>query len=190
MRKGAQFRPGAMRAGSRGLQAACRSYRWWRPPNCGMALIRPESDGLHRPWFRRILGQREVGPGIVIISGEQLHVPVQRSLVENDDMIETLSPDCADHPLNICSLPGRARSRKHFFDSHGLHLFDKLASEDTVSNRAGGNAVRYPRETLPAVAARSTLPSDEPSRRNAQFAVGRVREPQRRTESGTGESAR
>jgi hypothetical protein len=51
---------------------------------------------VHRPRFGRVLGQREMRPGFVIISQEGLHVAVQGGLVENDHVIEAFAADGAD----------------------------------------------------------------------------------------------
>jgi len=87
---------------------------------------------LHGPRFRRVLGQGEVRPGFVIIRKERLHMPVQRGIVEDDQVIQALSPNCADDAFRVGSLPRRARSRKDFLDSHGFHILPKLTAEDAV----------------------------------------------------------
>src|SRR2546430_17448413 len=61
---------------------------------------------LHRPRYRRVLTQREVRSRFVIIRHERLHTPVQRGFVENDHVVQTLTPDRSDHALNVGSLPG------------------------------------------------------------------------------------
>ena len=60
---------------------------------------------LHGPRFRRVLDQRQVRPGLVIIRAEGFHVPVQRGLVENDHVIEAFSPDRADDALHEAHVP-------------------------------------------------------------------------------------
>ena len=47
---------------------------------------------LHRPRFRRVLDQRQVRPGLVIIREKSFYVPVQRGFVENDHVIEWTCP--------------------------------------------------------------------------------------------------
>jgi hypothetical protein len=82
--------------------------------------------------FGRILGQRKVRPGCVIVREEGLHVPVQRSLVEDDHVIEALAANRADDAFHVGSLPWRARRRKDFLDSHGFDTLRKLTAEDAV----------------------------------------------------------
>src|SRR5665811_734183 len=42
---------------------------------------------LHGPRLRRVFAQREVSSGFVIVGREQPHLPIQRGLVEHNDMI-------------------------------------------------------------------------------------------------------
>ena len=46
---------------------------------------------LHPAGFRRVLFQRKVGSGFVIIRQKRLHIPVQRSFVEDDHVIEAFA---------------------------------------------------------------------------------------------------
>jgi hypothetical protein len=74
------------------------------------ANLRYRNDGsafrrVHRPRFRRVLGQREVRPGFVIIRQERLDMPVQLGLAEDNHLIQTLAPKCADHAFHESSVP-------------------------------------------------------------------------------------
>src|SRR4051794_36092546 len=69
---------------------------------------------------------------VMVIVEEQSEMARQTGLVENDDVVQALAPNRADHALDVGSLPGRARCRKHLFDSHGLDLLHKLLAEDPV----------------------------------------------------------
>ena len=60
---------------------------------------------LHRSSFRGVFSQREVRPGLVIIRDKHLHMLVQRSLVEDDHMIQALAAYRADDALDVSSLP-------------------------------------------------------------------------------------
>jgi hypothetical protein len=51
---------------------------------------------LHSSRFRSVFRQREVRPGVVIIRDKRLHMPVQRSLVEDYHMIQALAAYRAD----------------------------------------------------------------------------------------------
>jgi predicted Zn-dependent protease len=45
---------------------------------------------------------------------------VQASFVEHDHVIQALAANGADHPFDICLLPGRAWRRQDLLDSHGI----------------------------------------------------------------------
>ena len=51
---------------------------------------------LRRSRLRGVFGQREVRPGSVIIRDKRLYMVVQRSLVEDDHMIQALAAYRAD----------------------------------------------------------------------------------------------
>jgi hypothetical protein len=108
-----------------------------------------EFNCVHGPQTRRVLAQREVRSGFVIVRSEQPQMTVQGSLVEDNDMIETLAPKSSNQPFDISSLPGRAGSRKNFLDSHGLHLLDEIAPEDAVAIAQQIARCCVPRERFP-----------------------------------------
>ncbi len=57
---------------------------------------------------------------VVVVREVASKVTVQRALVPDDDVIETLAPEGADHPFNKRILPRRSRCYHHFFDAHLL----------------------------------------------------------------------
>ncbi len=57
----------------------------------------------------------------------------QVSLVEHDDVIQTLSADRADEPLTIRILPRRPRRANDFLDSHVLNALLKHVTIDAVA---------------------------------------------------------
>ena len=52
--------------------------------------------------------------------------------IENDNVIQALSPDATNDSLDIRILPGRARGRRHFFDTETFHSTAKSNSVDAV----------------------------------------------------------
>ena len=54
------------------------------------------------------------------------------SLIENDDVIQALSPYAANGSLDLRILPGRARGRKHFFDAETFHSIVESSTVDAV----------------------------------------------------------
>jgi hypothetical protein len=57
-------------------------------------------------------------------------VTIQTGLVEDDHVIEALSPKRPNQALDVGPLPGRARRRQNFFDPHRFHILAKLTAED------------------------------------------------------------
>jgi len=53
-------------------------------------------------------------------------------LVEDDEVIQTFSPDRADHSLGKGILPGRSRSDEDFIDVHSFHPVDEGCPVDFV----------------------------------------------------------
>jgi hypothetical protein len=49
------------------------------------------------PRFRRVLTQREVCSGFVIVRHKRPHMPMQRGFVEDNQVIQTLPPNRSDH---------------------------------------------------------------------------------------------
>jgi hypothetical protein len=66
-----------------------------------------------------ILVERKMSPPVVVVREVASKVTVQRALVPDDDVIETLAPEGAD-PFNKRILPGRSRRYQHFFDAQLL----------------------------------------------------------------------
>ena len=66
---------------------------------------RSEYRRVHKPRFGRILGQRKMRSGFVIVMHE-LDVLIQCGFAEDDYVIQALSPDRADYSFHVGSLPG------------------------------------------------------------------------------------
>jgi hypothetical protein len=71
-----------------------------KPAGLGDGDDLSEQWGLHKSRLRRILGQREVRPGFVIIRHERFQVALQTGLVENDDVGTS---DITDAHVVICA---------------------------------------------------------------------------------------
>ncbi len=84
-----------------------------------------ESDNLSRiRWtgrtrFWAVLGERQVGPGSMIIVEVGRQDPTQVTRVHDNDMIEALPPDRSNDALDIGVLPGRSWRRQHVDESDG-----------------------------------------------------------------------
>jgi hypothetical protein len=97
-------------------------------------------DRSHVPDFGRVRGRRirrdflkrEVRPGFVAIRHERLHMPVQRSFVEDGHVVRTLAGNRTNHALHVSSLPERARLRGYFLSTRVLHLPAEVCPEDFI----------------------------------------------------------
>jgi len=96
-------------------------------------MIRPAPGGWTGRGLRAVLRQCQMRPAPVIVVDEVLKMSIQAALAENDHVIQALPANGADHPLDIGSLPGRPRRRKHLFDAHGLHLVDEILRKDPIA---------------------------------------------------------
>ena len=87
---------------------------------------------LHCPRFRRVLTQREVCSGFMIVRHERPDAPMQRGFVEDYDVVQALAPNRSDHTLHVCPLPWRSSCRKHFPDTHFLDLSGEIVAKDAI----------------------------------------------------------
>ncbi|SRR6266481_551799 len=53
--------------------------------------------------------------------------------MEHDHMIEAFATNGANHPLDIGSLPRRARCRQDFANAHVSHVFSEVIAKDRVA---------------------------------------------------------
>jgi len=78
--------------------------------------------------------------------------------MEHDHMIEAFATNGANHPLDIGSLPRRARCRQDFANARVSHVFSEVIAKDRIAV-AQEVARELGREMPRAVAARSNLRS-------------------------------
>mgnify|MGYP005638109061 CR=1 FL=1 len=57
-------------------------------------------------WLRALLAQRQMSSRRVVVRHVGAKHTIQMSLVENDVVVETVSPDRPDEPLHVGILPG------------------------------------------------------------------------------------
>src|SRR5450759_1334185 len=92
----------------------------------------PKARRLHRPARWRVLLQRKVRPGLVIIRHKRFQVTIQTGLVEDDHMVDALAPNRPNHAFDVGPLPGGTRRREHFFDAQVPDLLGEVGSEDAI----------------------------------------------------------
>jgi hypothetical protein len=95
---------------------------------------------LDPPDVRRILIEREVSAGPVIVREVRGQDASQVALAENNDMVQALAPHRADEALSKGILPRPVRGREDFLDTHVLHALMKRVPVDvvTIAKQIGG----------------------------------------------------
>jgi len=88
--------------------------------------LRDRDDGRssrvdHPPAIRRVLVQSKMRPGPVIVGKLRPEDAPKMRLVQDDDVVETLSSDRADHALDERILPGTRRRGHDLGDGHARH---------------------------------------------------------------------
>jgi hypothetical protein len=88
---------------------------------------------LHRPEFRTIHAKREMGAKPLII-GQVIRQQTPEMLrVEDDEMIEQVTADTANHPLHVGVLPRILGRDEDLFDLHMAHPLSKRVPIHAVS---------------------------------------------------------
>ena len=72
----------------------------------------PLVAALNRPRFRSVFAERKMGAGPMVMIDEHPEPAAQVPLAKHDYVVEALPPNRSDHPLDVCPLPWRARSRQ------------------------------------------------------------------------------
>ncbi len=72
-------------------------------------------------WLGRVLFEREMRSGSVIVVQIASQDPPQVTLAENDDVVQAFPTDRADDPLDVRILPGRARRDENLLDPQSMN---------------------------------------------------------------------
>jgi hypothetical protein len=100
---------------------------------------------LDRPSVWGILGESEMGPGVMVVPEIRSEDVSQVALAQDDDVVETVPPDRPDQAFGEGVLPGAVWRREDFTDSHTLHTLLKRVTVDAVAiaeEIGGGGVVR------------------------------------------------
>ena len=73
----------------------------------------------------------------------------QVPLAKHEYVVEALPPNRSDHPLDVCPLPWRPRSRQHLPNAERLDLLNELRTEDAVAVAQKESRRGVPRKRLP-----------------------------------------
>ena len=83
-------------------------------------------------WLGRVLVEREMRSGSVVVVQVASQDPPQVTLAENDDVIQAFPTDRADDPLDVRILPGRARRCENLLDPESLDGSVEVISVDAI----------------------------------------------------------
>src|SRR6516165_10054251 len=83
-------------------------------PDLGNRYNRPRPLRLNVPLKRRILAQREVRAGALIVVEVRFQDAPQTGLIQDDHVIQAFPTNRTDQSLNIGVLPWRLRCRENF----------------------------------------------------------------------------
>ena len=88
---------------------------------------------LNGTWNRSVALEAAVSSRRVVVGEERRKDALQMSLVQHDDMIQTLPASRADQPLHERILPRRPRRRDDFLDAHANQRAAKFLAVDAVA---------------------------------------------------------
>jgi hypothetical protein len=94
-------------------------------------VLRPNPSRLGR-----VLPQREMRSRSVIVIQVGSEDAMERAFMEHDHMVQAFPSNRTNHPLDVGSLPGRARRGQHLANAHVSHLFSEVSAEDGVRSRS------------------------------------------------------
>src|SRR4029077_12238614 len=92
---------------------------------------------------------------VMVIASVGRESTMQRTLSEDDDVIQTLAANGPNEPFHVGPLPRRARRRQYLFDSHCPYLADKLPRRRSDRGRAADSVAHSRTEKRSEVAAPS-----------------------------------
>src|SRR3954452_8792625 len=90
------------------------------------------ADGLDGSGSGRVLGQREVCSGTVVVMRVKAHQVTQMTLAEHDHMIEAFASDRADQSFGTAVLPWRSRRCRSVANAHRANAARKCLAVDPI----------------------------------------------------------
>lgn len=88
---------------------------------------------LDRPWLGAIHLETTMAAPAVVVIEVRSEDAAEVASVQDDDVVETLTANAADHALDVRRLPRAPRSDEHFLDLHRRYSSAKLGAVDSVS---------------------------------------------------------
>jgi hypothetical protein len=135
------WRPGGENGGGRGVRISGSAGRLCCSADVSMVEatdFAKRHDPAHLrsfdgPQVRRVLVERAMGSGAVIVREARGQNATQVPLAENGDIVEALSPHRADGPFHERILPRTVGRREDFIDPHALYSVPELLAVDLVA---------------------------------------------------------
>ena len=84
-------------------------------------------------WLGTVVVERLVWPHGVVVGEVRAQEPAQMGLTQNEEVVEALAADGADHPFREGVLPGRSGGGDHRPDPHGVDAPREGLAVDRVS---------------------------------------------------------
>jgi hypothetical protein len=91
------------------------------------------SSGFDCWWGSRVLIERLMGPGIMIVAEIFLQYSAKMLFRKYNHVVKTFAADTADHLFRVCVLPGRVRGGDYFFDLYSIYSPPEIVSVDRIS---------------------------------------------------------
>jgi hypothetical protein len=103
----------------------------------------PRGGDRDRPDVGGVLVEREMGARLMIVDEVTGQDAVEVSLVEDEHVIQALTPDRAEEPLCERVLPRTLRRRENLLDPEAFHAAPELLAIDavTIAQKIGGRGL-------------------------------------------------
>ena len=88
---------------------------------------------MHLTRLRTVVRERLMGTHGVVVGEVGTQEPAQMGLIENEEVVQALAADGADHSFRKGVLPGRSGRGDHLPDSHGVEAPSEGLAVDRVS---------------------------------------------------------
>ena len=98
-----------------------------------------DTGALYRPRDWSILVQRAMRSDAVVVMGIRFQNPTQMRLAQNNDVVQTLTPDRSDQPFGNTILPGRGWRSRLVPDAHGTQSACEDRTIDAIPVRGSYN---------------------------------------------------
>src|SRR5215469_14109216 len=96
-----------------------RSYRWCKPPSCGIATICPTLETC-RGNGHCVPSPKWGGAQLVVVAEIRGEVSLRLAGIQDDEKVQRVSADRSDEPFGVWILPRTSRRREHLFNTNRI----------------------------------------------------------------------